>query len=220
MVIGLAISVLGGLVSFIDLHNFVLVCAGIILKGIGSIPAMYVTLALLSDVLDHLEARNGFRSDGFTMSVYGAIMVGMTGLGNGIINALLTVSGYNAAAAAQNAAVQGMLALCFLGIELVCYAAIVVLMLFLKVEKHVKEDQAVILEHQKAAVLAAGGQWIEPNQRLRMEQEEAERAAEEARKEELRAWCAKKGLSYDDEEAKYQKKLSEKKAKAQARKKK
>ena len=42
---------------------------------------MYVTLALLSDVLDHLEAKNGFRSDGFTMSVYGAIMVGMTGLG-------------------------------------------------------------------------------------------------------------------------------------------
>ena len=220
VVIGLAISVLGGLVSFIDLHNFVLVCAGIILKGVGSIPAMYVTLALLSDVLDHLEARNGFRSDGFTMSVYGAIMVGMTGLGTGIINALLTMSGYNAAATAQNAAVQGMLALCFLGIELVCYAAIVVLMLFLKVEKHVKEDQAVILEHQKAAVLAAGGKWIEPDQRLRMEQEEAERAAEEARKEELRAWCAKKGLSYDDEEAKYQKKLSEKKAKAQARKKK
>ena len=55
---------------------------------------MYVTLALLSDVLDHLEAKNGFRSDGFTMSVYGAIMVGMTGLGNGIINALLTATGY------------------------------------------------------------------------------------------------------------------------------
>lgn len=74
---------MGGLVSFIDVHNLYIVCAGVVLKGIGSIPAMYVTLALLSDVLDHLEAKNGFRSDGFTMSVYGAIMVGLSGLGNG-----------------------------------------------------------------------------------------------------------------------------------------
>jgi GPH family glycoside/pentoside/hexuronide:cation symporter len=173
--IGLAISVVGGLVSFLDIHNFVIVCIGVILKGIGSIPAMYVTLALLSDVLDHLEAKNGFRSDGFTMSVYGAIMVGMTGLGNGLINALLTATGYNATAIVQNAGVESMLALCYLGIELICYAIIVVLMSFLKVEKHIKEDQETILAYQKAAVLASGGKWVDPAERLRMEQEEFER---------------------------------------------
>ena len=126
---------------------------------------MYVTLALLSDVLDHLEAKNGFRSDGFTMSVYGAIMVGMTGLGNGIINVLLTAAGYDASLPAQNPAVQNMLVICYLGVELICYAVIVILMSFLKVEKHIKEDQAVILEHQKAAVLAAGG---DPDAALRL----------------------------------------------------
>lgn len=211
--LGLLFSVIGGLVSFINVHNLVIVCIGVILKGIGSIPAMYVTLALLSDVLDHLEAKNGFRSDGFTMSVYGAIMVGMTGLGNGIINALLTAAGYNAAAAAQNGDVQNMLAICYLGIEIICYAVIVVLMSFLKVEKHIKEDQETILANQKAAVLAAGGEWIEPAERLRREQEEAEQIAEEARKEELRSYCKKKGLSYEQEEMKYQKKLADKKAK-------
>lgn len=211
--IGLIISVIGGMVSFLDIHSFMIVCIGVILKGIGSIPAMYVTLALLSDVLDHLEAKNGFRSDGFTMSVYGAIMVGMTGLGNGIINALLTASGYDASAAVQNSGVQTMLMLCYLGIELICYTVIVVLMLFLKVEKHVKEDQQTILAHQKEAVLAAGGTWIEPEERLRMEQVEAERASEKARKEELLAYCKKKGLDYGKEEAAYQKKLAEKKKK-------
>lgn len=90
------------------------------------------------------------------MSVYGAIMVGMTGLGNGIINALLTASGYDASAVVQNTGVQTMLVVCYLAIELTCYAAIVVLMGFLKVEKHVKADQQIILEHQKKAVLAAG----------------------------------------------------------------
>lgn len=210
---GLIISVLGGLVSFINVHNFMIVCIGVILKGIGSIPAMYVTLALLSDVLDHLEAKNGFRSDGFTMSVYGAIMVGMTGLGNGIINALLTASGYDPSLTVQNAGVQSMLTLCYLGIELVCYAAIVILMFFLQVEKHIEEDQKTILENQKAAVLAAGGTWIEPAERLRMEQEEAERQAEEARIAELKAYCEKKGLDFAQEEAKYQKKLEAKKRK-------
>lgn len=215
--IGLAISVLGGLISFINIHNFVIVCIGIILKGIGSIPAMYVTLALLSDVLDHLEAKNGFRSDGFTMSVYGAIMVGMTGLGNGLINALLTFSGYDATAATQNAGVQSMLAACFLGAELVCYAIIVVLMCFLKVEKHVEEDQKIILEYQKTAVLAAGGEWIEPSERLRMEQEEAERLEEMARIAELKTYCKKKGLNFEEEERKYQQKLAAKSAKSGSR---
>ena len=210
---GMIMSVLGGLVSFLNVHNFVIVCIGVILKGIGSIPAMYVTLALLSDVLDHLEAKNGFRSDGFTMSVYGAIMVGMTGLGNGIINALLTAAGYDPTLTVQNAGVQNMLVLCYLGMELICYAAIVVLMFFLKVEKHVEEDQKTILEKQKAAVLAAGGTWIEPAERLRMEQEEAERMAEEARLEELKSRCARKGLNFQEEEAKYRKKQEAKKVK-------
>lgn len=182
VVLGLAISVIGGLVSFLNVHSFVIVCIGIILKGIGSIPAMYVTLALLSDVLDHLEAKNGFRSDGFTMSVYGAIMVGMTGLGSGVINMLLSSAGYDASLATQPGSVETMLVVCYLAIELVCYAVIVVLMSFLKVEKHIDEDHKTILENQKAAVLAAGGEWIDPEERLRREQEEAERLAAESKK--------------------------------------
>ncbi|MNC57963.1 putative symporter YagG [compost metagenome] len=143
---------------------------------------MYVTLALLSDVLDHLEAKNKFRSDGFTMSVYGAIMVGMVGLGNGIINGLLTASGYDATATVQNSSVMNTLVFSFLGIELICFAIIVIMMQFLNVEKHIKEDQQTILADQKAAVLASGGTWIEPEERLRIEQEEADRVAEELRK--------------------------------------
>ncbi len=206
VVIGLFIAVMGGFISFIDVHNFVIVCIGVILKGVGSIPAMYVTLALLSDVLDHLEAKNKFRSDGFTMSVYGAIMVGMTGLGNGIINVLLTASGYNASATSQESGVMNMLVLCYLGVELICYAAITIMMCFLKVEKHTKDDQKTILENQKAAVLRSGKVWIEPEERLRLEQMESERITELARKEELMAYCKKKGLSFEEEEMKYQRK--------------
>lgn len=172
--LGLIISVVGGAVSFINIHSVMMVCIGIVLKGIGSIPAMYVSLALLSDVLDHLEAKNGFRSDGFTMSIYGSIMVGLLGLGNGIINALLSVTGYNPLATTQSAGVQTVLAICFLGLELVLFVVIVVLFQFMHVEKHLKEDQETIKEYQKQRVLAAGGEWIDPEERLRMEQEAEE----------------------------------------------
>ena len=204
VVIGMIISVAGGLISFLDTHDFLIVCIGVVLKGVGSIPAMYVTLALLSDVLDHLEAKNGFRSDGFTMSVYGAIMVGLTGLGSGIINAFLSMGGYNASLSVQTVETQNALVICYLGIELICYAAIAVMMIFLNVEKHVEDDQKSILEFQKKRVLASGGEWIEPAKRLEMEQEDADRKAEEARQQDLMERCRKKGLDYKTEEEKYQ----------------
>lgn len=217
VIIGMFISVFGGLVSFIDTSNFYIVCAGVILKGIGSIPAMYVTLALLSDVLDHLEAKNGFRSDGFTMSVYGAIMVGMTGLSSAIINLFLTATGYNAALAVQSKATQTGLIWCYLGIELICYAIIAVMLIFLNVEKHIKKDHEDILAHQKEAVLASGGVWVEPSERLKQEQADADAKADEVRREELKAHCLKKGLSFEEEEGKHQAKVAAKQAAAEQR---
>lgn len=248
--LGLIFAVLGGLVSFIDVHNVVIVCIGIVLKGIGTIPASYVTLAILADVLDHMEAKNGFRSDGITMSIYGAIMVGLTGLGTGIINGLLSFSGYVSsghpvalatlgsenptiyatAEAAKQAASSGVdivyrqlggtesvLAFTFLGLELICFVIIVILFSFLDVEKYVADDQKKIIENQKTAVLASGGVWEDPAEKLAREQAEADRLEEEERKKTLRETCEKKGLNYEEEEAKYQKAKAEKEAKAAAK---
>jgi GPH family glycoside/pentoside/hexuronide:cation symporter len=236
---GLVFSVLGGLVCFINVHSFAIVCVGVVLKGIGTIPACYVTMALLSDVLDHLEARNGFRSDGFTMSVYGSIMVGLTGICTGVINGLLTFAGYSNTGIAcdpstmtaiedaasytgtvvyrQLGGVENVLAFAYLAIDVICYVVIVVLMSRLNVEKHIEEDQKTIILHQKEAVLAAGGTWVEPEERMRREQEAADRKAEEDRKKELQAYCQKKGLDFESEEAKYQQKQAQKRARAEAR---
>ena len=63
--------------------------------------------------------------------------------------------------------------------------------------------------------VAQGIAWIPPEERLRLEEEEADRLAEEARKAELKARCEKKGLDFETEEAKYQQKLAEKQAKKQ-----
>ena len=69
----------------------------------------------------------------------------------------------------------------------------------------------------KAEAEARGEVWISPEEKQAMEQEEQERKAEEKRIEELKEKCAKKGLNFDEEEAKYQAKLAEAKAKAEAK---
>ena len=213
IILGLIITVTAGSVGLFNPHNFITVCIGRFFRSIGSVPAMYVSLALMSDILDHLEAKNGFRSDGFTMSVYGSIMVGLMGIGNGVINTLLTSSGYDPSLAVQNPHVQRMLIICFLGIEKVSYAILIIIMIFLKVEKHIDEDQKAIIEFQKKSVLESGGVWIDPHERLKNEQLEEEKAAEVNRIKEKKAYCLKRGLNFDIEEAKYQDKLKSKRRK-------
>ena len=211
ILLGLAFSLLGGFVSFINVHSFPVVCMGVILKAIGIIPAQYIMLAVLSDVLDHLEAKHGFRSDGFTMSIYGAIMVGLLGLAIGIVNGVLSASGYDASLVRQSAGTERMITFVYLILDMITFALSIVCMARMNVEKFAKEDHDAIIARQKAAVLAEGGEWIEPEERVRLEQEKADREAEEARIADLKKLCSEKGLSFEEEERKYQEKQARRK---------
>lgn len=220
IVLGLIIGTLGGLVSFIDTSNLYVVAVGVALKGLGAAPATYVMMALFADVLDHCEAKNGFRCDGLSMSLYGAIMVGLVGIVTAILNSMLSSVNYNAFLSGNmetEGAVKNVIVASYLIIELVCYAILGVLLLFLNVEKYIKKDRQTILDRQKAAVLDNGDEWIEPDERLRMEQEQFDKLAEDARKEELKLYCAKKGISFEEREKQYQQKQQLKKEKAEAR---
>ena len=73
----------------------------------------------------------------------------------------------------------------------------------MNVEKFTNVDNKAIVADQKAEVLAAGGQWIEPEERARLEEEENARLVEEARVEQLKIDCEKKGLNFDEENAKF-----------------
>ena len=207
VMVGLLIGAVGGIIAGIWADVFPVVCVGVALKSFGSSPACYMILAMISDVLDHIEAKHGYRCDGLTMSIYSSIMAATTPLAQAFFN-LITNAGANAT----------MVTVCYIWIETGVYIACAVLMLFFIVEKYLKSDRVQILERQKAEALAAGIEWVEPEVRLRREQEEAERLSEEARKMELKARCEKKGLSYEEEEAKYQAKMEEKRRAAEAKK--
>lgn len=207
VMVGLLVGAVGGVIAGIWADNFIAVCVGVALKSFGSSPACYMILAMISDVLDHIEAKHGFRCDGLTMSIYSSIMAATTPLAQSFFNAV--TGGSNA---------SPWVTVCYVWIETGVYVACAVLMLFFIVEKYLKSDRALILDRQKAEALAAGIEWIEPEERLRREQEEAERLSEEARKLELKAKCEKKGISYEEEEAKYQAKLAEKRRIAEEKK--
>lgn len=220
-VIGLILSVAGSIVALSAPDNFWVVVAGVTIKSLGSVPACYVMMALFADVLDHLEAKNGFRSDGLSMSLYSIITVAAGGIVTAVLNGLISMTGYVAPtlvdgvmqAAEQNEATKTVFISCFLGAETVAYAILAIVLCFLRVEKNLPAEQALILERQKAAVLANGGTWIDPAERQRREEEEEAARAEEARIAELRAYCERKGLSFVEEEERYRAKQEAKNVK-------
>ena len=174
--------------------------ASFCVKALGTAPAMYISIALMANVLDHQEAVHGVRTDGFTMAVYGSIMVAMSGLCNGII------VGLDSAFPQAKEFLHTFLAF---GVEGICYLVIAIMFLFMNVEKFTNVDNKAIVADQKAEVLAANGNWVEPDERLRLEEEENNRLVEEARVAELKEKCEKKGLNFEEENAKFLEKKAE-----------
>lgn len=216
---GAFISVIGGAIGFIDPSNFALVTTSFVIKALGSTPAMYISLALMADMLDHEEAVYGIRTDGLTMTVYGAIMAGMTGIANGIINAVLVAAGYNSGNLKENLGnVQQATLWTFIGGETICYACIAILFFFMNVEKFSKIDHETIKADQKAAAEAKGITYVSAEETLKLQEEESKRMSRENDLNELKARCEKKGLNYENELAAYEAKEAEK-AKSAAEKK-
>ena len=182
--------------------------ASFCIKALGTAPAMYISMALMANVLDHQEAVHGVRTDGFTMAVYGSIMVAMSGLCNGIIVGLNSITPVDA-----RPVLHTFIAF---GVEGICYLIIAIMFIFMSVEKFTNVDNKAIVADQKAEVLAAGGEWVEPEERARLEEEENARLVEEARVEQLKIDCEKKHLDFDAENAKFleQKKAVDEKAAA------
>ncbi len=192
--------------------------ASFCIKAIGTAPAMYISIALMANVLDHQEAVYGVRTDGFTMAVYGSIMAAMSGICNGIIVGL-----DNAIPGTYDK--QWLHTILSYGVEGACYLIIAAMFIFMNVEKFTNADNKAIVADQKAEVLAAGGKWIEPDVRAKQEEEENNRLVEEARVAELKETCEKKGLNFEEENAKFltkkaeaDKKAADKKAAAEAKK--
>lgn len=156
--IGFILYAIGSALCWMFPHSMVLVLVGQFIKNIGGLPCSYVFMALFADVLDHLEWKTGFRSDGIAMSVYNIIAVTMVGVCTGIFNGWLAGAGYAAPemvdgvtqAVSQSAAVQNIITFGFVGLEVFTGLILTGLLVFLSVEKDIGKKQAEIkARHEK-----------------------------------------------------------------------
>ena len=223
--IGLVIAVVGcalGLVfSFAAEVNFTLILLALIIKSIGTVPT-YVMAAQIAESLDHIEYSNKFRADGCSASIYSVIITVCTGIASSILLGGISALGYQAPTSTvqeitQTAGVRNFFTFCFFGTPLISAAVSAVIMLFYKVEDEMPQITAGISAFHRAEAEARGEVYVSPEEKARLEQEENDRIAEENRLKELKAKCEKKGLNFEEEEARYQAKLAEKKAKAEAK---
>ena len=149
---GFILYAIGGAICWAFPTNMTIMLIGQFIKNIGGLPCAYVFMALFADVLDHLEWKTGFRSDGVAMSVYNIIAVAMVGICTGVFNGLLGSAGYIApeiangvtVAAEQSAAVKGVITFGFVGLEVFTGVILAVLLVFLNVEKGIEKKQAEI----------------------------------------------------------------------------
>lgn len=153
--IGMLAGCAGGVIALAGNGQIIPVAAGVALKCLGSAPACYMILAMLADVIDHIEYKTSIRTDGLTMSIYSSIMVAGTPICNAVFSSLLNLAGYrqNADVAlgtmAQTAGVQNMITISYIGVETTAYLICAVLIFFFTVEKNLPQEQQAIADRKK-----------------------------------------------------------------------
>ena len=152
----LVLGVIGGVIAGMGGSNIVPVAVGVALKCLGSSPACYMILAMLADVIDHIEWKTGLRTDGLTMSIYSSLMVAASPVMNAVFSAILNAVGYDqnlvVGTGMQSALAQTGISVSYIWIETVAYAVCAVLLfLFFHVEDNLKAEQAEIDKRNKAA---------------------------------------------------------------------
>lgn len=136
---GMVVGAAGGIIAGCAGGNIVGVAIGVAIKCLGSAPACFMILAMLADVIDHIEGERGVRTDGLTMSIYSSIMVAATPVCNAVFSSLLALSGYDQTLAvgvdAQSASAQVAIGASYIWVETIAYAVCGVLILFWNVER-------------------------------------------------------------------------------------
>ncbi|HWT76390.1 MAG TPA: MFS transporter [Mobilitalea sp.] len=140
VIAGLVFSVIGSCICISAPGNFWTVLAGQTFKGIGSIPGAYLMMAIFADILDHLEARFGFRCDGVSMSVYSAVITAVNGLAVAFFLFFYDNSVFESSHVAE---------FFFVGYEIAAHAILMILLLLLGVEKNIKNEQDIIARRRQ-----------------------------------------------------------------------
>lgn len=210
---GYAMVLVGSIVGWMFPDQLVPALIGGFLRNIGWLPNAYIFATLLCFAYDDVEFRSHLRLEGM-MGI--AIITAIQSLlyapfAGGFESAILRLGFVDVEGVIPNADVTNFMTMSFYLFDIILAAVVVILLPFVDVEKKLPEINAELLRRKKEAVLARGEEWIDPAEAERIEQEKADALREENRIADLKARCAKKGLDFDTENAKFLAKQAKKK---------
>lgn len=213
--IGYVMVLIGSIVGWMFPSNMIVAFVAGFIRQTGFLPNAYITATLLCYAFDSVEHKSGLRLEGLLgvaiiTAVQSAIWAPFAG---GYESAILKMGFVDVVGVTPSSEVTSFMAMAFYLFDIILALAYVILLPFMDVEKHLPKINADLLERKKAAVLAKGEEWIDPEELARLENEQMEAEAEENRIADLREKCERRGLDFETENEKYLKKKAEKEAK-------
>ena len=199
------VAILGCALGYLAKTNFVGAIASNFIFNMGTLPVIYILGALINAANDEVEYKHGFRPEGtVSVAIIMCILNLFTGIFAGVYETGLNVNGYDPMAdMAQPVGVINWLYFIKYAVPAIEYAIIILILLFMNLEKKLPDMQITIRERYVAEAAARGEVWVSPEELEEREKEENARLAEEARLHDLREKCEKRGLDFNKENQKY-----------------
>ena len=202
---GYALVLLGSILGWMFPDQLVPAMVGGFLRNVGWLPNAYIFATMLCFAYDSIEYKSHMRLEGM-MGV--AVITAVQALiyapfAGGFESGILRLGFVDVEGVIPSLEVTRFMTMSFYLFDAILAAVVVILLPFVDVEKHLPEMNAELLRRKKEAVEARGETWIDPEEQERLDNEQAAILAEENRIADLKERCAKKGLDFDTENAKY-----------------
>lgn len=204
-VAGYALVLIGSIIGWIAPSDIPLAMTAGLLRNIGMIPNAYIFITLLFFAYDDIEFKSHLRLEGLLgvailMALQNAIYAPFAG---GYEASILRLGFVDVEGVIPNGNVQGFMTMAFYLFDIILATSYLVLLPFVNVEKKIPAINEELLRRKKDAVLASGGVWVSPEEQAQQEKDAAKKESEENRIADLKAHCARKGLDFDVENAKF-----------------
>lgn len=202
---GYALVLIGSIMGWMFPDQMVPAMVGGFLRNVGWLPNAYIFATLLCFAYDSVEYKSHMRLEGM-MGV--AVITALQALiyapfAGGFESTILRLGFVDVEGVIPSVEVTNFMTLSFYLFDAILAAVVVILLPFVDVEKKLPEINAELLRRKKEAVLARGEEWIDPEEQERLDAERADAQREANRIADLKAYCQKKGLDFDTENAKY-----------------
>lgn len=149
--IGLAFMFVGSLLPIFAPTNLPVVIAGLLIRSVGTVPLTAGLFAIVADVVDYGEWKNGLRTDGliFAAVVFGQKLGG--GLGSAAVGWILGSAGYDPTVQAQSRAASRAILASYFYIPLALVIVTTVIVWFFRVEQYRPQIEEYLHGHVETA---------------------------------------------------------------------